>query len=649
MAKNSIEKAYDILRSYDGTNPMIRALRHAYEKRRQPLGEFDINYILDNHDYEEFRPDKVVHITKETGEYLQEKYSLSFAPQKIKISRVVGEMGNSYHCYVKYRQSEPERLMFVKRNGIIDPLVITDWQSTEVDFSVFDKKTLALDNPRALKEHQKEGIKFLLGNKKCICADGMGLGKTTEGIVSALASGSDHILIITTASLKSTWKKECELYVDTTDINVINGSDMGDIKRINIINYDIIKNFYEVAEEPMFEKKEVYDINGVLVETLSVPVMVKNKDGRLVQKMKKSRNRDKIEEALKHSPLYLNKFDCVIIDEAQKLSNNKSIRYKSIDDFLSKAKPQYIFLLTGTPLTNNPLNLYHILKLIRADVTADYRYYIQRYCGAKEFTKKDGSKFFVFGKPQHTDELRDKIKNVYIRRLPTDIGVMVEKTIERRYYDLTTDQRKQYNKLWDDYQRAQNGDTLDLGGYDDSYWTEDEDKSDSNKHRQLIEGGLIRQFFGREMVAHTIELADELIDDGEKVVIITCYKKEMDMLKQYYGDSAVTYSGGMTTKQKDNAESDFQNDGEVKVFIGQVIACGVGLSLTASKYLIFNNYDWVAANNIQAESRIHRITSKDDVTCIYQLFNDSVSYDMFEKVLYKEQMMNAIVKSEKEK
>ena len=291
MAKNRIEQAYEIIRRYEGSNPLIKAVKHNYDVNKAPLKEFDIEYILANYDYQEFCPNKTVGITPELGTVLQTKYLLTLVPQKIRISRVVGEMGQSYHCYVKYRQSEPERLMFVQKRGILGNLKETDWKSADIDFSPYDDRTSKLDPPRFLKEHQKEGVRFLVTNRKCICADSMGVGKTSEGIVAALASGSEKILIITTAALKTTWRKECELYVDKDDINVINGSMIGETKRVNILNYDIIKNFYTVAEEPEFTTENVYNSDGVLVEVLTYPVMVKGKDGKMVQKMKKSRSK----------------------------------------------------------------------------------------------------------------------------------------------------------------------------------------------------------------------------------------------------------------------------------------------------------------------------------------------------------------------
>ncbi len=630
MAVDKITKAYDIVKSYNGENNLIRYLKFKYERGNLILDDFTMNYVIKNEKYVPQEINKTIGITDYCGEKMKEKYNIDFKPKKIRISKVIGEINDCYHCYVQYRQSVEPQLMYISKKSLLNPLFTVNIDDINVDFDKYD----AMTPGRFIKEHQKVGVRFLLGNKKCVLADSMGTGKTTTCILAGLETLAEHILIITTASLKSTWKREIELYEDPSNITVINGSKWSDVKKFTIINYDIVQNFYEVATEPLYENIEVKDVNGNVVEVLKTPVMVKSKtSGEMVQKQVKTRNKAKINEALMKSPLFLNNFDCVIIDEAQKLSNNGSIRYKTISDFLQKSKPSYIFLATGTPLTNRPINLYHILKLINADITSDYKYYVREFCGGKEIHLKTGETVMVMNDATNLDELREKIKHIYIRRLASEIGEMVEKKVITKRYDLTEKQKKEYDKLWDEYQEAQEN----LGN------------DNTEEYRQLVEGMIVRQFLAKEMTANTIDMVDELIDEGEKVVIMTTFQEEMDILAKHFGKKCVCYNGKMTTKVKDKAQDEFLNNPKVMVFIGNVIASGVGLSLPNARFLIFNSYDWVAANNKQAEDRIYRITQTRDIQCIYQLFTDSISQDMFDKVIYKELIMNTTIKSEKEK
>lgn len=627
MKTNAVDKAYEIIKGYNGYSNYMKYLQYKVNSCHYILNDFDIEYIINNKDFVPYELNKTVKISVDFGKKLDEKFLIGFTPEKIRISSVIGEMGNSFHCYIQYRQSVPPVLTYVNKNNILTPLETVDYNTVEVDFDKYDKSS---KDGRKLKILQKEGIKFLLANRKCILADSMGCGKTIQSIIAAMASNSKKILIITTASLKTNWKRELTIYNDEKDIQILQGSkDEICDKKYVIANYDILINYYEVPTETVYETEYVYNENGKR-EVIRKPVMVKSKDGQLIEKQKKSTRKDVIEECLKNSPLFLNKFDCVIIDEAQKLSNNSSNRYKVIDDFLKRAKPNYVFLLTGTPLTNKPINLYYILKLIDAPITRDYRYFIKRYCNAKTFRLKTGKEVTTINGASNLEELREKIKHLYIRRLLTEMTDMVDKNIITKTYDLTESQRVEYERLWQEYLDAQ----IEQGN------------EDSEQYRQLVEGILVRQYLAKQMVDNTIKLVDDMLEEGGKVIIVCTFAEEIAMFKNYYKKKCVVYDGKMTAKAKDKAEQAFNNDKNVRVFIGQILAAGVGLNLVVANKMVFNSYSWVAADNAQIEDRIYRLTQKNDVTCVYQLFNDSMSKHMYDTVIGKKNMMDTIIKSE---
>lgn len=627
MKTNAVDKAYEIIKGYNGYSNYMAYLQYKVNNCHYILNDFDIEYIINNKDFVPYELNKTVKISVDFGRRLNERFLIGFTPEKIRISSVIGEMGNSFHCYIQYRQSIPPVLTYVNKNNILTPLETVDYNTIEVDFDKYDKSS---KDGRKLKMLQKEGIKFLLANRKCILADSMGCGKTIQSIIAAMASNSKKILIITTASLKTNWKRELTIYNDEKDIQILQGSkDEICDKKYVIANYDILINYYEVPTETVYETEYVYNENGKR-EVIRKPVMVKSKDGQLIEKQKKSTRKDVIEECLKNSPLFLNKFDCVIIDEAQKLSNNSSNRYKVIDDFLKRAKPNYVFLLTGTPLTNKPINLYYILKLIDAPITRDYRYFIKRYCDAKTFRLKTGKEITTINGASNLEELREKIKHLYIRRLLTEMTDMVDKNIITKTYDLTESQRVEYERLWQEYLDAQ----IEQGN------------EDSEQYRQLVEGILVRQYLAKQMVDNTIKLVDNMLEEGGKVIIVCTFSEEIAMFKDYYKKKCVVYDGKMTAKAKDKAEQTFNNDKNVRVFIGQILAAGVGLNLVVANKMVFNSYSWVAADNAQIEDRIYRLTQKNDVTCVYQLFNDSMSKHMYDTVIGKKNMMDTIIKSE---
>ena len=624
MKVDDFERAYELLKQYNGKNNQILYLAYKVRKTDYSLSDFDVTYILNNYDFEPYDVKKIVKISGDYGEILKKKYDLDFLPEKIYIKRVIGEIGETIHCYGQYRKSVEPSLMYIKKKYILNPLLETKENiQVNVDFEKYDKMTEK--DGTILKKAQREGIEFLLQNKKCILADSMGTGKSRQSVVASMETGADKILIICPASLKSTWKREICTYNKPTDVTIISGSEWKTNTKFTIVNYDILDNFYKIPTDIVYE-----DVLNEKGEKVKQPVMIKASNGKLVPKTRKSTKKQKIKDCLKESPLFLENFGCVIIDEAHKLSNNKSIRYKVIEDFLKRSKIPYVFLLTGTPLTNRPMNLYHILKLIDAEITHDYQYYVERYCEGRTMKLKSGKEVTLSGGATNLDELKEKIKHVYIRRLLSEMTDMVNKDIQTRYYDLTASQMKRYEELWDEYVSAQ----------------QEQGNEDSEDYRQLVEGILVRQYLAKEMIANTIQLVDEKIENGEKVIIICTFTEEIKELKKYYGNKCVVYDGKMTLKQKDKAESEFMNNPKIKVFIGQIIACSVGLTLTAAHTIVFNSYSFSSAENKQAEDRIYRLNQTEDVMCIYQLFNDSISQRMFDLVTRKQIISNTVIKSE---
>ena len=594
MKINDVDKAYEILKTYNGTNNQIKYYQYMYSKNSIVLNEFDINYILNNYDYSPKTINKIVKVSDIFGKKIQEKYELDFTPEKVKITTIIGEMGDSYHCFLQFRQSIPPKLFYLNKKYILNPLETIDYSKIDIDFNQFDKKTEHLG--RKLKALQKEGVKFLLSNKKCILADGMGSGKTIQSIVASICTNIDKILIICPASVKSTWKRELRYYVDEKDITIVNGNNWGETTKFTIINYDILDNFYTVPTENVIEEVVTKDENNNIVT-------------KLVTKTKKSTKKAVIEECMKNSRLFQEKFGCVIVDEVHRMVNNKSIRYQVIDDLFKRTRPPFRFLLTGTPMTNKPMNLYYILKLIDAEVTDDYRFYVKRYCGGKEMKLRTGKKILIANDATNLDELKEKIKHVYIRRLLSQMSDMVKKNIEVKEYDLNEKQTIRYNELWDEYVKAQ----------------EEKGNNDSETYRQLVEGTLVRQYLAKEMIPNTIHLAEEIIDNDEKVIISCTYTEEVNELKKYFGKIAVVYDGKMTSKQKDKSEYEFMNNPKIKVFIGQIDSASVGLTLTAATKLIFNSFSFNSSVLKQMEDRIYRLTQTKDVTCYYQVFTDSIS------------------------
>ena len=179
MKESPISKAYRILEEYCGTNNQILYYKRLNELHKLILTEdgFETEYIIKNKDYISDNVNKIVKISKQLGEKLQEKYEIDFTPEKLRITTIIGEMKNSYHCYAQYRNSIPPTLMFLSKKQILTPIHVVDYKS--IDYS--SKIALIIGN-------EAKGISRLV-SKKCDFLVKIPMYGKTNSLNASVAAG----------------------------------------------------------------------------------------------------------------------------------------------------------------------------------------------------------------------------------------------------------------------------------------------------------------------------------------------------------------------------------------------------------------------------------------------------------------------------
>jgi SNF2 family DNA or RNA helicase len=424
-------------------------------------------------------------------------------------------------------------------------------------------------------------------DKLYVMEHGIVTHNTLQATVAALESGAKKILIVCPSSVKINWQREINYYQEF-DIAIINGKEWKDAK-FTIINYDILKNFHTIKTET---NKEKYHL-------------------------------------IENQHLLDSKFDLCIIDEAHNLKNKDSKRGAIMSDICKTIDK--VWLLSGTPVANRPMDYFNLLKLIKSPLTENWKYFATRYCEGRQITTtlKNGfkKKVWLTNGASNLEELSIKTRNIFLRRLTEDFVDMPDRTVTPLINDLTKEQKKQYEQLWEDYliERENNKKTVNI-------------------QRDLVELGLLRKYMAMETIPHTIELVDEIIEQGNKVVIFTCFTEELLALANHYGNKCVVHYGQLSDKEKQRSVDEFQNreDGPM-VFIGNIISAGVGITLTRAHYVVFNSFDWVPGNSEQSEFRCFRIGQKNNVKIYYNLFNDTIITKMWHTLNYKKEIINKII------
>ena len=665
--------AIDLLKYYEGINTYLLALKRDIitYKKVDKLTDFNVDYILKNINYQIKDINKIVRVIDWYGDELKDKWGTDFRIEKVLIKKLLGETDKFYHCFIQYRKNVEPSYAFLKKNGIIGNFLLEDYHNISIDFDRYDKLSMSRtpDKPRKIKNHQKEAVQFLISRKKCILADDMGMGKSTSLTVASIEGNFDAILIICPASLKSNWFNELTNYVSEKDISIIGG--VNEMKKNKIEKYlgygegKSGKNLNELKEEAK-ERGKWTDNRYVIINFDILDD---------VYKVSRAKTKEGIEKAMENSPMLkflLNKKSLIIIDEAHKLSNNTSDRYKIIKDLINKSNPHSIYLSTGTPITNDPANYFNLLSLLNDPLTIDREFYYMRYCDAfkmpineqQKQKKQQLTQEFLNSHNKNTwydltveekkslndiinkrviqkiipkggknlEELKMQTAHVYLRRTKDDIGDLPPKYIHERVFELNKEQMAEYKKLWDEYEAAKL-----------------EEDSSKELNKELIEGGIYRKYLSNQMVPNTIKLAEKCLAKGEKIVIACCYDDELYTLRDYFKDKCVIYNGKMSLKEKDEAIKRFNNDPNIMVFIGNIIAAGVGITLTSSRVVIFNNFSYVPGDNSQFQDRVHRIGQTRDVHIFYQFFKDTQYEKMWNTVLSKSLIINQVIKKEDEK
>lgn len=650
LSLEKIKKAYEILKTYNGENSYIIDLKNSvYAYKAISLNDFQAEFILNNYDKEPIFVNKLVKIADWFGEKLKEKWEIEFVPKLLVIGWYLGETNSHFIFYCKYRKSQEKAILcFAPKNSILTNFLIEDYNKLNIDFSKYEEKS-----GRIIKEQQKEAVKFLLSRKKAILSLSMGMGKTFSAILAALEGNYKHILVVSPSSVKKTWENELKTLVNEEDITIVQGSKWKDAK-FTIINYDILDNFYKIPTQKIKKKELNVDENG--------NVVTEYKEKEIVSRSKKI-----IDDAMSESQLFQANYDLIIIDEAHKLSNSTSGRFKILLDLIKRSNPDSIFEITGTMITNSSKNLYNLLKIIDLPITKDWQYFMTRYCGAKIFYKKNErnahtalfcksvgksdwfhlsneekkqldeilekkcKKMCIPGEDTNMEELQEIIKPYYLKRDKDELPNMVKKNIKYLHYEMTPEEKESYDNLWDEYVSIK------------------EDKEKAEKYKKLEETSLMRQWLADKMIPRTIDLAKKCIDLNHKIVIFCAYDNEIEKFKKEFGNTCVYHNGKLTEKKKNEAVEKFQNDDSVKVFVGNIISAGVGLTLTSASVAIFNNFSFVPADNLQCEDRIHRLNQTKPCTVYYQSFNGTYFDKMLEIVHNKEEIIDKIIVTEKNK
>jgi SWI/SNF-related matrix-associated actin-dependent regulator 1 of chromatin subfamily A len=314
-------------------------------------------------------------------------------------------------------------------------------------------------------------------------------------------------------------------------------------------------------------------------------------------------------------------FDLVVVDEAHYIKNATAQRTKLINDLVKKV--DRLWLLTGTPMTSRPIDYFNLLSLIESPVAKNWMAYAIRYCQGYQFNVGGRKVWNVMG-ASNLEELRDRTTGLTLRRLKENVLDLPDKIITPVYLRLKS---KMYEEIMGEY-------------YD---WYDKNPEESKSLTVQFTKLTKIRQVIADEKIAQTIELAENIVEQGKKVIIFCNFTDSLNKICEHFGKTAVKLDGSMSKPQRQHSVDGFQENDKVKVFVGNIKAAGVGLTLTAGEAVIMNDLSFLPSDHAQAEDRAYRYGQKNNVLVYYPIFENTIEGIIYDILNNKKQVIATVM------
>ena len=427
-------------------------------------------------------------------------------------------------------------------------------------------------------DHQLAAIDFGLTKEKWLLLDSMGLGKTNSIIWLAETLKRrgviDHCFIICGVnSLKQNWKKEIEKF--STESAVVLGEYT---TRTGTTRYRSMDKRAQQLKDPIDEFFVITNLESL-------------RDDRIIDAFKTSSN----------------KFGMIAFDEAHKAATKTSQQGTN----LLKLEAPFKVAATGTLITNNPLSAYVPLSWTDNDQSTLTTYKSQ-YCN---FGGIHNAQVIGF---KNLEVLQEEIQSCSLRRTLDQVrSDMPPKTVTIELLEPDDTQRKFYEAIKEGVKEE--ADKIELKSANLLALT--------TRLRQATAcpGLLTTQKVESIKVNRCVEYIEELVSQGEKVVVLSVFKETLNDLAAKLGQFRFSINTGDTPDGVvANNVQRFQEDPNEQVFIGTWGKVGTGWTLNAASYLICIDTPYTAAMFDQGTDRIWRVNNSRPAFITVLLCSDTI-------------------------
>lgn len=448
-------------------------------------------------------------------------------------------------------------------------------------------------------DYQKKAIRFFeLNNGVAILGDQPGVGKTCPAFAYAVKNKL-KTLIVCPSSLKLMWRKEILKFTnEKAFVYKFFPKKKSEIKNFSkeesmfhIINYEALESYIKLE----FKHKcsgNIINLNNKISKCSWETIDLNKK----YKKCPICKNTGKIKAKFNglvsfpdSSGIFLDpsEYDLIIIDECHRMKEMGTTWTKIIHEAFSVIKNK--ILLSGTVIKSRPIEFFSTLNFIMPEEWKNYHEFGVRY-GAG-FQDKFG---WDYNGASNLEELFTRVSPYFLRRLKRDVlAELPPKTYLEIPIELDEKEYTEYKKILKEVKKE----IVD-------------GKEVDKKETYLSKIHKLKMFTGRIKAITIKDVIEDIINSGEKVVVVSEYIEIAKQIAKDFEGVSVLHTGEMTDIEKQTSVDKFQEDKNIKLFSGMILASGVGITLTAASKIIKIGFAWTPADEEQIEDRIHRANTK---------------------------------------
>ena len=330
-----------------------------------------------------------------------------------------------------------------------------------------------------------------------------------------------------------------------------------------------------------------------------------------------------------------NKLNFVVLDESTTIKNRTAKRTKNILKLRILSARRRI--LTGSPITKSPLDLYTQCAFLSPDLLGfnSYLTFRNRYAEMGDIPVGSGRWISIPKYYKRLDELEEKLKTFSTRIRKDECLDLKPKVRQKRYIELEGESQRVYERLRQSALAV----------------VEDSTISFSNKLTEIIKlhqvcNGFTKDDEGKMLVLHDqkVKALHEVIEETDgKIIVWANYlwniHEIIHSLKSKYGaDSTVSIFGEVSVEDRKKAVDLFQNDSKVRFFVGNPTTGGFGLTLTACNTVIYFSNNYNLEVRMQSEDRAHRMGQKGTVVYIDIVARNTLDEAIMKSLINKGQI-----------